>query len=399
MFHPLLTLDRLFPADAVLSGRPSPSAARWLRGTSALRDFLAGEPGAVAGDMPVLVCRGSLSPAVRELLEEGGLPPIARPLAFGDAADYLRRVADLAERRACFALSHPHLPSELPPSAYVVPRRLLCGLNNKANLGDWVPAAHLAPRRVVLLSRRRAAGAGPAFTALPAVVKAAVDEPTGGGASVRVCRTPEDGEAALAEFSGCDRVVVEEWIPHERSFNLQVAIAGPEEVHYLGGSEQVVTAEGRYRGNWLAVPGSAEAGPAGAEPLVLDVAARAARAGYLGIAGFDVAVGADGRLVVFDANFRLNGSTPALLFAASVAAVTGAAAIRYLTVEGSTGLAPALRHVRKALRAGWFVPLNGFDPAWADDPEAKPWFSGMLLGADRAEVRSRQDELASAGLT
>jgi hypothetical protein len=398
VFHPRLTLDRLFPADSVLSGRPSPSAARWLRGTPALRDFLAGEAGAVAGDLPVLVGRGSLSPAVRELLAEGGLPPVARPVAFGDAADYLRRVASLAAGGARFALSHPHLPREVPPSAYVVPRQLLCGLNNKADLGDWVPEDHLARRRVVPLSRRRVAGSDPVFTALPVVVKAAVDEPTGGGTSVRICRTPADVEGALADFSGCGRVVVEEWIPHERSFNLQVAIAGPEEMYPLGGSEQVVTPEGRYRGNWLAVPGSPRAGPDGAESLVLDVAARAARAGYLGVAGFDVAVGADGRLVVFDANFRLNGSTPALLLSSSVASATGAVAIRYLTVEASAGLTSALPHLRKALRKGWFVPLNGFDPAWADDPEAKPWFSGLLLGADRAEVQARQGELASLGL-
>lgn len=394
VLKPLLTLADLYPRGCILSGRPSPGAARWLRGTAALRDFLAGEPLSIAGDMPLVVGRGSTSPAGLELLTEAGhtLPPTLLP--FSDAAAYLALLAELGRGSSRFALSHAHLPGELPEEAYSVPRLLLCELNNKRNLEALVPHGH-RPAAVVL----GRTGLGPdhaAFSGLPVVVKAAVDEPTGGGTAVRICNTPVEVNAALDELSSCAEVVVEELHRHTRSYNLQLGIKPSGEVRYLGVSEQIVTAAGGYRGNWLA-PGLDP--PDGALKLCLEIAHAAAARGYFGILGVDLAAGADGRVVVFDLNFRLNGSTPLLLLAGSVAAATGASVLRYRSFEGGTDHAAALRAARLAWRGGSFVPLNTFDPALSADPGARPWVSGIVLGADRDEVVRREQELRRAGLS
>lgn len=400
MLEPLLTLDRLYPPGAVLSGRPSPHAARFLRGDAALRDFLAAEPLAIAGAMPVLCGSGSLAPQVAELVAASGLEVRAAPLAFADAADYLERLAELARGGRRFALSHPHRPGEIPDEAYCVPRDLLLRLNNKRSLGELVPEENRPHARLVPAARFAELLDGPDEE--PVVIKAAVDEPTGGGTSVRICRTRGERGAALADLADVPELLVERFVPHRASFNVQVAIpargaaAGEEPAPiYLGASEQVVTLEGRYRGNWVS-PG--DPSPEGARDLALAIAARAARQGYAGLAGFDLAADERGRLVVFDANFRLNGSTPALLLAPALARRGGAAALRYRTFLGERGFAAAVTVLGGAVASGWLVALNGFDPARSRDPAARPWFTAVVLGADRAEVAAREAELAAAGL-
>ena len=393
VIRPSVTLAELYPAGCVLSGRPSPSAARWLRGTSALRDFLAGETLPIAGAMPALAGAGSTGPASLDLLAEAGIAVPREIVRFADGASYLDAVAGLAAGGARLALSHAHAPREVPEAAYAVGRPLLCLLNNKRSLAGLVPSPHRPPER--LLAGAGLDAADPAFTALPAVLKAAVDEPTGGGTSVRICATPGDVRAALADLASCPEVVVEAFVPHERSFNLQVAIPPSGDARVLGASEQVVTAEGRYRGNWL--PPEHDP-PAGAAALSLAIARGAAARGYSGILGLDLAAGPGGTPVVFDLNFRLNGSTPALLLAGSVRAATGAAAIRYRTFEGRDGHAAALAAAQRGLRGGWFVPLNTFDPALSPSSDARAWVSGLVLGADRAEVGRREAELLAAGL-
>jgi L-aspartate-L-methionine ligase len=393
VFAPVVTLAELYPAGCVLSGRPSPGSARWLRGTPALRDFLSAEPLTICGDMPLVVSRGSTTPAGLALLAEAGLPVPPELLPFSDSASYLALLADLAARGARFAMSHAHLPGEVPEHAYAVARPLLCHLNNKRSLDGLVPACRRPSARV--LARPGLAADHPAFSALPVVVKAAVDEPTGGGTAVRICAEPADVAAALADLTRCPELVVEAFHPHARSFNLQVSISSAGHVRYLGLSEQVVTPTGRYRGNWL---GAELAAPEGAADLALDIARAAGARGYCGILGLDVAEDGAGFPIVFDLNFRLNGSTPALLLAPSVAGATGARAMRYRTFEGRDGHTPAIEAARRALRAGWFVPLNSFDPAHSPEPDARAWLSGLVLGADRAEVGRREEELRVAGL-
>ena len=393
MIRPSVTLAELYPAGCVLSGRPSPRAARWLRGTPALRDFLAGETLAIAGAMPVLAGAGSTTPACLELMAEAGLPVPREIVPFADSASYLTLLAGLAGDGARLALSHAHAPGELPEEAYAVTRPLLCLLNNKRNLDGLVPAGHRPPAR--LLARAALDAGGAALARLPAVLKAAVDEPTGGGTAVRICASAGDVRLALADLGSCSEILVEEFVPHARSFNLQVAIPTGGDAHVLGVSEQVVTAEGRYRGNWL--PPEHDP-PLGADALSLAIARDAGARGYCGILGLDVAAGPGGSAIVFDLNFRLNGSTPALLLAASVRAATGASAIRYRTFEGHEGHAAALAAARRALRAGWFVPLNTFDPARSPESDARAWVSGLVLGADRFEVGRREEELRTGGL-
>jgi len=115
--------------------------------------------------------------------------------------------------------------------------------------------------------------------------------------------------------------------------------------------------------------------------------ARAAAArGYRGVAGFDVARTADGRLVLLDANFRFNGSTVALLLAESL----GAPVVR----SAGWSFDGPFESLERLLRGerGHFVATGFWDP-----PRGAPSLTGLVHGASREEVAARLRELERGG--
>ena len=135
------------------------------------------------------------------------------------------------------------------------------------------------------------------------------------------------------------------------------------DVRFLGFADQDVTAEGKHRGNWIALGSSLP-------KSVIEVAAqpvrRAAALGYRGIAGIDVALTPPGETYVLDLNFRVNASTPAILLAPAIAEKRGGGVMHFRRIAGpdrADDLAAALTpHVED----GRIVPLNLFDARAAD---------------------------------
>jgi hypothetical protein len=398
---PALSMADVYGPNHVYAPRAHGGRCRWLTEDPSILDALTANQLCVAGTMPVVCSAGAVTPAGLELLSEAGMVVATTKLVYHSPDDAFHRARDLAMRDgARLVLQHVYPDGALPAGSTWVEPELLSYLNNKANLGAIVADPYIVPRRVVIDG-----GVTGALStlSLPCVVKVASDDSNGGGVAVAMCREPVDLVAASERFASCERLVVEEMLDVDRSPCLHFAVLPDGRVRYLGFADQDVTPAGRYRGNWLTNdPGSALA----PEAVVSATTAvhRAADMGFRGIAGIDLAILRSGRSLVIDLNFRVNGSTAAVLLAGAIDEATMPGVTMHLrTFLGRAG-APAgdlFRAVRAAVRAGRLVPLATFDPiaaGYTPDSGATARVAGIVLGDGRDDCLAYEADLATRGV-
>jgi hypothetical protein len=387
---PSPTLEEIFGPHHAFCPRASYSSYGWLPEDQAVLDSLTGGQLAVMGSMPVLCSRAVASGESLTLLREAGLAPASCRHVYSGEDDYRRKLRELSSDHK-LVLQHVHPPEEVDPEAYWIPRELLAFLNNKANLADLVPSGQV-PRRTIVAPERLKEVVG-AF-GLPSVTKAASDLSSGSGLDVVLCRIPADVLHAEERFACCERVVVEEFLCMERNLCVQFFASVDGSIRYLGSTEQVVDGQGNYLGNWV---DAASGVPAEVVELGETIMAKAAAMGYRGVAGFDTAVLPGGGLAVFDLNFRLNGSTAALMLFSGVSQREAQTA-RFRPFRSHLALGPTLRVLRRAIRDGELVPLSFYNPFAGPVPGRPPSLSGMLFGSSRNEVRKKEARLAAEGI-
>src|SRR6185437_5065913 len=169
------------------------------------------------------------------------------------------------------------------------------------------------------------------------------------------------------------------------------ACLSPGHVRYLGNAEQLVDERGQYLGNWI---GDKEP-PDVVMSLGCEIARRGSVAGYVGIAGFDIAVTASGRAVVLDLNFRINGSTVGLLYRESIFDRYGH---REILVRGLRSR-QSWQHLFLALSApadGVVLPYAGYDQAGAGGTARA---SVLMVAPSRDEAMMVYGTLRRRGLT
>jgi hypothetical protein len=120
--------------------------------------------------------------------------------------------------------------------------------------------------------------------------------------------------------------------------------------------------------------------------------------GYRGVAGFDVALTTEGELKVLDLNFRLNGSTAALLLYPSASKAFKSPVGRLQFLYGKASFAQLARVVREAIAARFFLPLCIYDPTASIEPRSSPSVCGIVLGQSRQEVAAKLRYLNTQGL-
>jgi len=391
MAHAAWTLTDVFGDGLVYDPVASFDAPGWLPRDRAVLDALTGAQLVLAGDFPVVCHRAVSTPEILALLEEAGHLRPQRLLRYADADGYRRLLAELAGQPARIVLQHSHPPGDIPAERLWIDPDVLRFVNNKGNLLELVPPGHAPERRSV--PGRRLAGVAGSELRPPIVLKAAEDVSSGGGCGVRVCRTVRELSAATRELGAAQAVVVEAFVAFEITWCVQLIVAPDGSIRPVCLAEQICDDAGTYLGSWLAV--APEAPPAVAR-LGAEVADRVARRGYRGFVGVDVGLCGDGRLLAFDVNGRLNGSTTALSVLPSLASA-GVRFARSGSWAGRASFADLVRIVRSETRAGRFVPLSLYDPR-AGDPSAPPRVNGMILGATREEVARAEKELAAAGV-
>ena len=392
--RPTLNLTQIYGPDLIFSPRASPNACTWLPAASqVVADNMTGGSLSVAGTMPFVCAAGVSTPKGLQLLRDGGLntPPVL--FRYFDAADYLCLLKKLGQEEKQLAFQYVHPASEFPSENYWVKPEALSFLNNKVNLATLVSTGHIPLRQVVTRDRLES---GVSFFRFPLVVKAVTDEPTAGGCDVVICGERSDLGIAVTTFRSCLHVMVEECLPIKHNLCLNYAATAGGAINYLGCAEQVCDARGKYQGNWIDPETQAP-------PLAVEIGTKIVAAGialgYYGCVGIDMGVLEDDRIVAFDLNFRINGSTTPLLLAESVRAHLGKTVFRFRRMQGNSTYCNLLKSVYAAMKKGIFLPLVTFDPEAGRYAKSPPRLNGLILGNTREEAQEYERELSTMSLS
>ena len=393
LLRPILTFDEVYGPGRTYAPRAHPETCGWITRDAALLDWLTGNQLCVMGAMPVVCSAGATSPKSWDLLADAGIAKASAPLTFKGESNAFE-VARAAAETNKLVVQHAYPAGVVDPSAQWVRPELLSFLNNKANLTHLVPPAHVPPRTVY--ARASAFGVTPR---LPVVFKAATDHSTGGGVAVAVCRTAQDVEKAAGQFESCTQVVVEDYLPIARNICMHFAVLPGGQTIYLGFADQDITEGGKYRGNWIELGSRL---PQATVDVALDVVRRGADLGYRGFVGIDIAIlegDEEGRRPqVLDLNFRVNGSTAAVLLAPAIRSVKGAGTLHLRTFVGHNGFDAMIASGKAATKAGKVIPLSAFNPELAGHPCIAPRLVGLVRAESRHDALDIEADLAAGGL-
>ena len=226
-------------------------------------------------------------------------------------------------------------------------------------------------------------------------MKAATDLSNGGGFDVAICRKADDLTPARERLGACDRLVVESYVPIRRSPCFHYAVMADGSSRYLGFADQEIDANGRYRGNWIELGSTL---PAEVIDIGMAVVNRSAVLGCRGLLGIDIVETEDARWFVVDLNFRVNGSTTAVLLAPAIQRELGQCYLHLRSFACEAGFAQLVSVARSALRTGKLIPLSAFHAEVAGYSGQPSRLTALVVGQSRAETQRIETELAAAGL-
>lgn len=386
-----LTLADIFGSNRLFNSRPCPRSRDWLPEDPVTLEMLTGGMLTVVGDMPTLCAASVATPAALQLLRDVGHRLPRTILPFSDDEEHRHHLQNALRQGLEIVLQHAPHPEEARHDSCWIDLRLLSWLNNKAHLGELVPAACRPSRRLGCPTTLVNA----AQQGFPFVIKAATDESTGGGHAVMICRNFSDLQQAQRLFNRCSQLVVEDYMAIARNLCLNYAVNSQGEIDYLGSGEQITDSAGHYYGNWFdaqsaAPPDALQAGEA--------VVRKGFERGYRGVVGIDVAILDCGRSVVYDLNFRLNGSTAPLLLADSIRQHYCMPVLCLATFRGNHTYEVMRKGIYRAVQEQSFVPLVSCDPTASRALCGPPRTGGLILGESRQHVRRQIPLLRSLGL-
>jgi hypothetical protein len=386
--EPSLTLLDVYGPGHVYHPIAPERGAEWIRDDPNLVGLGIARRLPIAGGMAMLCPPAAASPRGFELLEAAGIRRPANLIVVDSPASQRHAIDQLARANLRIALQHAHPLDELPAPAWWIAPELLSFLNNKANLAKLAPDGHIPHREII--SGAELSPEHPAIRRYPVFVKVATELSTGGATAVRRCRTPAELAAVAVEFAGQGTVVVEDAFEFERSFCVQFAITPDGMVRYLGAAEQIINEHCGYAGSWFDLRTEPDVGFI---ELGTAISELASALGYYGIAGYDMARRADGKVIVFDLNFRINGSTTALLLSQSIFAARGTPVLRSGRWQGTGTFADLRDVVMRATEAGWLVPYAVVDPQYSSTPDAHPLLGALIVGESGEAVNARDAQL------
>ena len=381
---PTLSPGAIWPRDAAFFARNDLSRLP-LTGYSAyhIDSVTLNLMGLLPGHPAVRHISGATDPILRTL-EDAGLPGGEELLTYATQEEAQAHAAALCDRGFRLVSFFPLPPDLCPDAAQVVPPDLWDALNAKANLADLVPASHL-PRRAMMTptAARAHLWDGPVW------VKSAGPSPTGGGFAVRPVTDPAQWPAVIDELAALpdvDLLVVEEDIPLAACWAVQLGITDAG-TRFGGATEQTFAAPGQQDGSLYDAD---RPFPAPALAVAVGEAARAR--GFRGLAGLDIGLAIDGRIIVFDPNFRVTSSTSMAMFAPAAAARSGLPVALSVDIFAIVPLGTMIANARGPVADGWFVPTRMLDASLFPAAQGRSRVSGFVLAPDRAAaVRARDD--------
>ena len=209
--------------------------------------------------------------------------------------------------------------------------------------------------------------------------------PTGLGYAVRYCESRADIEAAWDFFKsleGVEDIIVEEAVSVRVCWCVSLSIDNSG-VRYLGAAEQLFSAPAQQSGSMI---DDDDPFPVEGVRAALAVGENARTMGFRGPAGMDIGVSSDGRIVVFDPNFRLQGSTQQAVFHPAAAERGGFRASRSLSVNSDLDIRDAERALRRHIDSGRVVIYRAIDGREMPSVTSASVVTGFVLGKDREDA-------------
>lgn len=379
--RPALSLSDIYGTRTIYNPRCSYERYGWLSTDPLVHARTTGSALTVAGSMPTICATSALTEASERLYAAAGLGDLPEVYPFANRCEYERLLgwAGDAQQKLVFQQIHP--PGAVRDELYWVNRSLLAALNSKANLANVVPREFVVPRTILTCDELQS------FMeqnqTYPLVIKNGDSGVGGSGVAVAMLRRFEDWAAVQTKLSGAQRFVVEQFIHARDNFCLNFFTHGKHSV-FLGSSKQLTDSEGAYLGNWY---DPAVTPPSAAIDVGHAIMAAAMEMGYSGVAGFDMLVDQQDRLWVIDLNFRLNGSTPALMWLDVLrSADVGCRQAKSLSVVTTTDLDRKMNRLEELVQLKAFFPLTVIAENDSADHAPRLGIRGLVLGQSHQEV-------------
>ncbi len=384
---PAISTDRLYPATAAYMARTDLWQTRMLGFKPFYLDIITTLLMGLLNGRPTVRHRSGASDEILAVLDRAGLE-IAEDMRIYEQPEEAEQFAqELVEEGYKLFWPYPLPEGRYPEGAHLVEPELWRRLNAKQNLDAIVPAANLAPRQIMSLADlRRCAFERPVF------LKAGGDAPTGAGVAVRPCTDQASWLDAIDWFEAqaeIESVIVENDVPVSTCWCVTILVEA-DRVTCIGAAEQVFQSAAKQSGS--VIDRNNPMPPAGAE-LAVKVGEAARRQGFVGVAGLDIGLAHDGRLIVFDPNFRFNASSAQVLLHGSASRRGGFSASASVFVTTQLALADIAKAARGPIDDGWFVPTRLIDAALLPEAKGTSFCTGFVLGANRAEAIARQRDI------
>ncbi|WP_059172116.1 ATP-grasp domain-containing protein [Bacillus sp. FJAT-27445] len=389
--EPSVTLRDIFGPQLVFNPRVSFEGVGWIPTDSILDDFRTGALLPIAGEMPLVCNDRTVTDDALEILKTAGITPAENLLVYDSEESFYSLLDSLNNSPLKKVMNQPLPDAEVPEENYWIDKEVFSYLNNKANLGELVPRENRPKRIVVSPSEAVTVKKEWGF---PFVMKAGTDLPNGGGFDVFFCHTDEEFHEGLELLKDSQSIVFEELVDIRKNYCIQFAKMHDGKLIYLGAGEQITTESGQYKGNWIS---DAEGPPEKAIALGKTIMEKACGLGYRGVAGFDILLTEDGRVLCIDLNFRLNGSTPALLLKDSIFSSRQTRDMMFKTWKIDSGWDDFRSVCTSLIKDGSLIPLAIYHPEDGADQEMRPIINGILLGSSREDILEKESLLAEKG--
>lgn len=386
---PIRFLSDVHGPDRFLAPRVFPEMSRWLPQNRFQLENQTGAYICIAGSMPVLCHEGGATDIGLAMLRDAGVPTAECIIPYENEERYLAEAGRLISSGRKAVTVHLNPDRALPPGSMWIDKAIVAFLNNKARLADLAPANQVPRRRwikAVDLARELSHSRD-----LPTVIKAATDQPSGGGGSVFVCRHRRDIGRAVKHFATADTLALEEFLSIRRNDCLHFAVRHDGEVFFVGWAEQICDRRGVHHGNRLDLNDPPQPQ---AVSLGWTIARRGRDCGYVGLMGLDIITTTNGSVFAIDLNFRPASSSAQVLFADDFqrARRKSISRLAFCLFDGPLDRAASL--LRPLIEKSAVVPLATFEP-----PERAPVFLRLLaLGNEKRDVETVLKELDRRGI-
>ena len=385
------TLDSYFPINTFLAPRVWEGAGRWFPSAPGTIEFVTGHSLSCAGRMPIISHRSTLSPPGLAAMADAGVRIAEERFAYSRREEYIDHVRALTGK-SLKAVTPFWTPAEVVPSENTwIDGELLQYLNNKSNMPQLVPRNSLPQRQTVVGDCAEAIRT----MVLPKVLKVGTNLPNGGGEDMMICRLSRHKNRAVRRFDTGEHLVIEELLEITENYCVQYSVRPDGSVTYLGASTQICLPNGAHAGNLL---DPADQPPGPVLRLGDQIAMEGGRLGFSGIAGFDIVVTQDGRVLAIDLNFRLVSSTAQVLLHPRLSRERRLAASRLAFCSYPGRLDEMLKACRPGIDKGWLVPLATYDPAQAEHRGTHARCRLLLFGDTPAEIAENERSLYSRGV-